>query len=111
MQLDAPIARRDDPLPSHVAAREHTGSGARSRHADIALASVRRHPGSTATELFAADVMPFDLHELRRRLGDLKNAGAIEVVEERKCRLRGRLMNSWRVAAPAARTYQATMFE
>lgn len=94
----APIARDSDPASSHVAAREHTASGARARQCDLILALVRAHPDRTAAELAAASGGELDDVRCRKRLPDLRAAGRVVVSGQRRCEVAGRLMQTWRAA-------------
>ena len=95
-----PAARSSDPPTSHEAAANATESGRRQRHAEIVLAIVRRRPGSTYVELFAAatDVEQRELgdaYEAMRRLNDLCKAGLVCKSEARVCCVKGSRMTTW----------------
>lgn len=97
----APIVRATDPESSHEAAARHTASGARQRHAEIALALVRRMPGSTCIELFETTATNEEQKalgssvELMRRLGDLRASKVIGNGEQRLCKRKGTKMITW----------------
>ena len=97
------LARRTDPSSSRIAAEQHTQSGKRSSHRDIALQLVRQYSGQTYLELW--DLMCADHQErfkrpeeLMRRLGDLRNDNLIEHGLPRKCTKANRIMVTWHEA-------------
>jgi len=94
------LARRTDPSSSRIAAEQHTQSGKRSSHRDIALQLVRQYSGQTFRELW--DLMCADHREifrtpeeLMRRLGDLRRDGLLEHGLARQCTKTGHLMLTW----------------
>ena len=90
----APIARRSDPPTSHVAASEHTATGARGANAELLYAAIAAHPGLTCGELL--DVCGLDRAECSKRLSDLHAAFRIEAVAVRRCSKSGRPARTWR---------------
>lgn len=91
--LSEPLARRTDPITSHLAAKKHRDSGKADCHAAIVLAEVRKIPGETSAEL--AQWSGLDRHEAARRLSDLERKGFVKKGDKRICRLRGSLMVTW----------------
>jgi hypothetical protein len=96
----SPIVHANDPASSRHAADRHTRSGKRTRNADLVLALVKVYPRKTANELWelASDgdkAQLGDYYEVRRRLDDLRDAGKIRVHDERKCTVKGSLMQTW----------------
>ena len=94
--LDA-LARADDPASSHEAAERMTRSGEARRNAEAVLAVLRLHPGATGRELSAAAEMPagLDVHEVRRRLPDLKRLGRATNGATRVCAVAGTKALTW----------------
>lgn len=91
----------NDPATSRAAAAAYDAGGKRGRHKGLVLALVRRHPGLTACELWAAatPAEQADLGEMQRvrqRLTDLLNAGEVRQAEKRQCRQRGTAQVTWR---------------
>lgn len=91
-----PIAARDDPGSSHVAAENITSSGARGRQARAVLALVKQLPHATAVELAVASGGRLDRYQVNRRLADLMHAGLVEQGDQRLCKVRQTLMCTWR---------------
>ena len=98
-----PATANADPATSAAAERRVTVSGRRNRNVDIALAILRRNPGCTGHELFAAgseeerrELVAFP--ELYRRLNDLRHAGKARQTDARKCRIKGTRMVTWEPA-------------
>jgi hypothetical protein len=92
-----------DPITSAEAEQRVTASGRRKRNVDIALAILRRNPGSTGHELFAAATEDErrelgDFPEIYRRLNDAKHSGQARQAEVRKCRVKGTRMITWEPA-------------
>lgn len=97
------FARTTDPGTSHAAAAEHQASGRMGTNEAIALALVRRLPGSTYRELWATatdeERATLGSHiELMRRLGGAKAKGRIRHGAEKLCTVGGRMMVTWEVA-------------
>ena len=95
-----PASHTDDPPTSAEAEIEHTESGKRGMHSEIVLALVKRHPGSTAVELWhhateteRAELV--EMQETRRRLTDLYHAGLVRQCESRLCLARGTKQVTW----------------
>ena len=93
--VDAVIATHSrDPASSHRAEERITRGGRRRRHAIKVLGRVQLHPGWTATAIgqdLAGDPdFSTESHEriyqVRRRLSDLKNLGAIRQQRVKGCR-------------------------
>jgi hypothetical protein len=98
-----PVAHTADPPTSAEAAARVTASGRRAAHARLVLALVRRHPGSTAVELWAAanageQADLGEMQEVRRRLTDLLHAGRVRQGDARACRVRKSKMVTWSAA-------------
>jgi CRP-like cAMP-binding protein len=91
-----PIARRSDPVTSHLAAEQITASGARSKQAAACLAAVRMNPGSTSAELAVA--AGIDRYTAARRLPELRARGEVSNGPARLCRVTGRAALTWVVA-------------
>ncbi len=94
LSLFSPIARRSDPVSSHLAARE-INQGIRSKQALIVLGLVRRHPGKTSLEL--SRLSDLDRYQIARRLSDLEHSGEVEKGEIRVCEIAGRMAVTWRI--------------
>lgn len=99
-----PVSRATDPVTSHEAEKAVTESGQRSRHAEIVLAVVRKHPqGLTYVELWHACTKDEqadlgDAIELMRRLNDLVKRGDVAKGDIRMCAVKGSKMTTWRAA-------------
>lgn len=80
------LAKRTDPITSHLAARAITESGAADGMRRRVVALVAQNPGRTADEL--ADLMG-EPHRFRvaRRLSDAKNAGQLKQGDPRDGRV------------------------
>ena len=89
------MAHGNDPASSHEAAERTTRSGKKATHMAAVLATVMRHPGSTAAEL--AQYLSYGAVEVRRRLSDLKREGTIERGPSRFCNEAGTHAVTWRV--------------
>ncbi len=87
------LARRGDPISSHLAAEALVASGHHALQQEVVLALVLARPGATAAEL--AEGSPFDSVQVTRRLNDLRRHGRVEKRPLRTCRLKGRLMLTW----------------
>lgn len=74
-----PIARRSDPVSSHIAAATVTKSGSRESNCRKVLLLVKDYPGRTSKEL-AALTWEFDRYEVARRLADLAEQGKVRRV-------------------------------
>ena len=79
------LSRSSDPWTSKAAA----SSVDLSRTLSDALERVRATPLSTASELGAEGV--------RKRLNDLRNLGLVRTGEPRRCRITGRMAQTWEV--------------
>lgn len=75
-RVETPAARRTDPVTSHLAAEQHTRSGARGHQQAQAIAAVRQWPGHTSFEL--AMLSGIDRYTLARRLPECETAGAVK---------------------------------
>lgn len=98
--FDNPAAHANDPPTSHDAARQHTASGRRKRHAEIVLQLVRREPGRTACELFAWATLGEqsvlgEQQEVRRRLTDLLHKALVRQGPARGCEVRNTKQITW----------------
>jgi hypothetical protein len=94
LSLFNPIARRNDPLSSHLAAREVIHDGTRNKQASIILDLVRRYPGKTSLEL--SQVCDLDRYQIACRLSDLEHAGEVEKGRIRICEVAGRMAVTWK---------------
>lgn len=90
------IARNTDPLSSHLAASEVTGSGVRGCHIARIIDTVRRAPGRTSAEL--AVICGLERHEAARRTSDAEKVGAIYKGPMMKCTISGRRAVTWWMA-------------
>lgn len=90
-------AHAHGPATAREAADLMNRTGAAQRHAEQVLAVLRLHPGATSLELARAAEMPghLDLTEVRRRLTDLKKAGAVVNGTARPCAIAGTRMLVW----------------
>ena len=86
-------ARRTDPEPSHVAARDLVASGELGRQQALALDLVRRRPGLTSHELADGNVTL--RYMAARRLPELSRKGLVRRGPARRCRVTGRLATTW----------------
>jgi len=92
------LAGAADPPTSHEAAAQAAGKLA--RHAQIVLALLKAHPGSTWRELYEA-ANDADRDELKepqqvlRRLDTLKKAGLARDGEARACRVKWTTARVW----------------
>jgi hypothetical protein len=109
----APIrAAAGDPITSHEGAARLTKSGKVARHRQIALALVKTFPSRTGYELFqlATDEQRDELenvHELYRRLADLKNSGVLSQGEPRPCKIKKTRMVTWDLVGASQLTKKA----
>ncbi len=88
-----------DPLPSQMAAEKMTNSAKHEKHSRIVYELVEATPDSTAIELLASQDGLTE-YQIRRRLTDLKQSGAVATGFFRKCKVRGTDMLTWRVCGP-----------
>jgi hypothetical protein len=95
LSLFSPIARKTDPVTSHIAAQEITHEGTREKQAAIVLDLVRRYPGNTSMEL--SQYCNLDRYQIARRLADLEHAGEVEKGIMRVCSVSGRMAVTWRI--------------
>jgi len=91
--LHTPIARRNDPGSSKVAAREITESGLRARQQAEVLRLVRAYPKHTSLEL--AQHGSLDRYVIARRLPELERAGLVRRGEIRRCAVGARPALTW----------------
>jgi hypothetical protein len=98
------LSHATDPATSSEAIARLDASGERQRHADIVLAAVRSHPGSTAPELAAA--CGLEEYQVRRRLTDLKNVARVWQGLARRCRVKGTRMMTWFVVQAQREMFQ-----
>lgn len=92
-RVETPIARKSDPVSSHLAAAEITASGTRAHQQAQTIAAVRAYPGRTSQEL--AELTQIDRYTLARRLPECVTAGAVRKGEQRACSVTGRLALTW----------------
>jgi len=88
------MSHRTDPATSKEAIASLTSSGIRGQHMQIVLDAVKANPNLTACELIA--VTQLDEYQVRRRLSDLKNNGAVEHSGRRMCSVKGTAMVTWK---------------
>lgn len=98
--FDAPIVRIADPATSHLAAEEIAPKIGGLQL--VALRAARRvcrdNRDATANEI-AYDTMFMSINEsIRKRVGELRQAGLLTVVGQRKCRVTGKVCQAYRVA-------------
>lgn len=91
--IATPAARRTDPISSHLAAAQHTASGARSHQQDMAASAVRQFPARTSFELAMATGI--DRYMLARRLPECALAGRVARGPMRHCSVTGRMAMEW----------------
>lgn len=89
----APVAHRDDPITSTLAADRHERSGAREGNLRAVQQGVWKWPGRTSREL--AKLLGMDRHEVARRLPDLEKAGLVCKGPARVCREGGTMAVTW----------------
>jgi predicted HTH transcriptional regulator len=92
------MSHRTDPATSKEAIADLTASGIRGQHMQVVLDAVKHNPNLTACELIA--VTGLDEYQVRRRLSDLKNNGAIEHSGKRICKVKGTSMVTWKTTSP-----------
>lgn len=90
----SPIARRDDPTTSHLAAADITRSGKRAVQQATVLALVEEHPGRTSAEL-AARSNRIDRWAAARRLPELRAAGLVQNGPPKACAVTGKQALTW----------------
>lgn len=86
------LARKEGPAESKLGALDVAG-----RLGELqlfALEAVRRHPGSTASELAEAEGIG-DPRRINRRLGELETLGLLTRGRGRPCRVTGRTAAPW----------------
>jgi len=94
LELLNPIARRTDPVSSHVAAAAITKSGKRMSQRNMVLALVETYPGRTALELAGISVN-LDRYQVARRLADLEHSELVRKGEARECVVGQSLAVTW----------------
>ena len=87
------LARRADPVTSHLAAIHVVESGTRAHQQSQTVAAVKMFPGRTSAEL--AEAAAFDRYALARRLPECERAGAVKRGEPKHCAITGRLALRW----------------
>ena len=97
LQIYAPVARYSDPLPSHLAALEHTATGRRRAHAEAVLAVIQNEPGLTYREI-ARRLPKMEAVEIERRCNDLATENVVRRSIKRECTVSGRLAQTWEAA-------------
>lgn len=95
--LDVPIARRTDPVTSHIAARAVTESGKREGQCLAILALVRIWPRKTSAELARISQGAFDRYQTARRLPELEKAGLVRKGIARTCGVNGTQAHEWEI--------------
>ncbi len=91
--MNTPIAANADPATSHESAQWMDDSGTREKQCNIVFASLRRHNGSTSSELASWELL--DRHMVARRLPDLRSSGRVKNGPSRKCQESGRNAITW----------------
>ena len=94
------LSHTNDPESSATAVREHARKGKLTGNKLLVLAMVKRHPFSTANELWelATDderKTLSEVQEVRRRLTDLFAAGLVNRTKPRPCKVKGNTMVTW----------------
>lgn len=92
-RVETPIARRKDPISSHLAAKEITENGARTQQQAQTTAAVRAYPGRTSQEL--ADLTKLDRYMLGRRLSECVTAGTVRRGEMKLCSITKKQATAW----------------
>lgn len=93
LQASHILARRQDPAPSHEAARAIVADGTLGRQQAEALAAVEAHGGQTSSEIAAASGV--GRYDLARRLTELERVGKVTRGPARACRITGRTAATW----------------
>ena len=94
--FEVPIAHRNDPETSSLAAEKSRKSGKTERDRQLILGALKRHPGSTSAEL--AEILDIDRHIPGRRLPDLVKRGQVTQGMPRMCAAcRNRSVTWWPV--------------
>lgn len=88
-----PIVHTADPASSRYAALDMITSGKRVSHAAIVETHVKRHPGLTSGEY--SHMTGLEVHEVRRRLSDLRAEGAVDRGKVRRCTAQGTAQCEW----------------
>jgi hypothetical protein len=97
------LARKLDPLPSHVAAHGVVTSGTVQRHEDRILGLLKMVGARPATthELaklsWAHETEPLRYDQIGKRLPDMERDGLVDLCAERKCIETRQLMQTWRL--------------
>ena len=87
------IARKSDPVESHLAAEEITISGYRQKMACIALKLVIDNPGLTSNEL--EKLSGFTDGKIRKRLPELERDGLVKRGESRRSTVSNKVCCTW----------------
>ncbi len=93
-----PIARKKDPVTSHLAAEKVTGSGKRATQQAAVLEAVELMPGCTARELgdlIESDSIIGGAGIAHRRLSELEKANLVRKGVKRKCSCTDILAVTW----------------
>lgn len=99
IDMERRLARRSDPVSSHLAAKRMVESGALSDQQRIARDLVVKYPNRTSDEL--AELGQLDRYQLARRLPEVEEAGYIERGAVRKSNKTGRPACTWHPKAGA----------
>lgn len=81
------LARKTDPITSHIAANKFVASGKHKTSKAKVLAAIEAYPGCTAGEL--SRLTGIDYTELNRRASDLVNCGKARRGQARLCQVQG----------------------
>ena len=85
------LSRREDPATSHLATHQIAAEGTLGRMMKQALEALRDSPGSTASELDPRGVGSI----IAKRLNDLRKAQLATIGDPRRCRVTGRMAQTW----------------
>ena len=88
-----PIARKSDPISSHLSAYEITASGIRGTQQTEIMFAAKKYPGRTSREL--AGHTGLDRYIVARRLPELESVGLVYKGDARKCRVADRMAVVW----------------
>lgn len=88
-------AATNDPETSKLAAEAAVETGLVSRHREIVVGLVTRHPGSTSLELAHCPDSKLDRYQIARLLRGLARAGLVREGPARECRAGHRPALTW----------------
>jgi hypothetical protein len=93
--MESAIARKTDPWTSHQAAKEITESGLRESQREHVLLALKKHDGTTSSELAVFGCI--DRYVTARRLPELEKLGFVKKGTAKKCTITGRNAMTWAV--------------